>query len=174
MAVHFGPVLPGYKKEISITNATGYSSFSSECYLVSSTPEWDILIFLNCLFLQVENCSSVFWSDLNALPSLSGFFMSLSAWSLLFLCTDSFNRNDPLTFKTSVNHNELLTIMNKEINGTVGLTSQRFSYERKVKVPVLNLKDLKAPEKFKARVTTQNLGNSKLNYGVPLRTKLYR
>lgn len=166
MAVHFGPVLPGYKKEISTTNATGYSSFSSECYLVSSTPEWDILIFLNCLFLQVENCSSVlepFWSDLNALPSLSGLFMSLSARSLLFLCTDSFNRNDPLTFKTSVNHNELLTIMNKEINGTVGLTSQRFSYERKVKLPVLNLKDLKAPEKFKARVTTQNLGNSKLN-----------
>ena len=159
----FWPGASRLQKEISITNATGYSSFSSECYLVSSTPEWDILIFLNCLFLQVENCSSVFWSDLNALPSLSGFFMSLSAWSLLFLCTDSFNRNDPLTFKTSVNHNELLTIMNKEINGTVGLTSQRFSYERKVKVPVLNLKDLKAPEKFKARVTTQNLGNSKLN-----------
>ena len=88
MAVHFGPVLPGYKKEISITNATGYSSFSSECYLVSSTPEWDILM---------------------------------------------------------------------------GLTSQRFSYERKVKVSVLNSMDLKAPEKFKARVTTQNLGNSKLN-----------
>lgn len=56
----------------------------------------------------------------------------------------------PLTFKTSLNHNELLTIMNKEINGTVGLTSQRFSYERKVKVSVLNLKDLKAPEKIQS------------------------
>ena len=44
---------------------------------------------------------------LSDLPSLSGFFMSLSAWSLLFLCTDSFNRNDPRTFKTSLNHNEL-------------------------------------------------------------------
>ena len=47
--------------------------------------------------------------------------------------------------------------MDKEINGTVGLISQRFSYERKVKVSVLNSKNLKAPEKFKARVTTQIL-----------------
>lgn len=44
---------------------------------------------------------------LSDLPSLSGFFTSLSAWSLLFVCTDSFNRNDPRTFKTSLNHNEL-------------------------------------------------------------------
>lgn len=109
------------------------------------------------LFISIEP----FLSDL---PPLSGFFMSLSAWSLLFVCTDSFNRNDPRTFKILLNHNELLTTMNKEINGTVGLTSQRFSYERKVKVSVLNSKDLKPPEKFKARVTTQNLGNSKLNY----------
>ena len=41
---------------------------------------------------------------LSDLPSLSGFFTSLSAWSLLFVCTDSFNRNDP---RTSLSHNEL-------------------------------------------------------------------